>query len=372
MIFIFFPIVLLPFYFIKIQTGFGPLMLLDAATGLSFVCWVIYKKIGHQRIHNPFSNNRLLGAGVLLFALGIVLGILQSDTIIPALGRVKSWFVAPLLFYIMLYDLCVERGEQMKQKVLLLYAGVTGLTACVALLAHFVTYDARLMLFGNPNYLAFFVAPACIISCWGFFSSKNSGQRRYYLILCGILFATLFFTFSYSAWFGTIIAVGYIMRSFFSRKTRRMVMWAAAVVTLLLLLLSLEKFLNLFQDRSSLLARWEIWKAAVVIFYTAHGLGIGFGGFQEAYLTVQRMFPPYLHWAVLHAHSTFLQLLVETGVIGFLGFFVIVWSFITTKAPPLVRLLVNGYIIYFFCNSLFDTLYFKNDLALVFWLFMAL
>jgi O-antigen ligase len=372
MIFIFFPIILLTFYYLKLQTGFGTVMLLDVVVGASFISWVVYKKVKRRSIRIPFFDNRLLGAGVVLFALGIFFATIQSEAVFSAVGRVKSWFLVPLLFYSMLYDLFTERGERAKEQTIMVYVATAALTACVALFSYTTTYDSRLTYFGNPNYLAFFLAPACVAALWGFLSFKKPKQRWFYGITCGAISLPLFLTFSYSAWFGVLIADAIILRSFSSKRGWKNALWVAGAATALLFLLNQDKFLNLFQERSSLLSRIEIWKAAFSIFWSSQGLGIGFGGFEGAYLAVQRLFPPYLHWAVLHAHNTFIHVLVEAGFLGFLGFIIIIWSLITTKAPFAVRLLVYGFIVYFCCNSLFDTLYFKNDLALVFWMFVAL
>jgi O-antigen ligase len=67
------------------------------------------------------------------------------------------------------------------------------------------------------------------------------------------------------------------------------------------------------------LSRVVVWGAALTLFGSAPWIGVGFGNFRELY---GDLIPGYAK--VLDAHNLYLQLLSETGIIGFVAFFVLV------------------------------------------------
>ena len=144
-----------------------------------------------------------------------------------------------------------------------------------------------------------------------------------------------------------------------------------------------EKWQSLFsfEERSSLSSRIMIWKAGERILEDTFPVGIGTGRFQEVYLKYQIFFPPYLEWAVPQPHNFYLALLLETGLLGFVGVLLLMQSFFshlqgfisreTGGRKELAVLLVSLMLIYLL-YGFFDTPYFKTDLAFLFWLLLSL
>ncbi|OGI21597.1 MAG: hypothetical protein A3J06_01000 [Candidatus Moranbacteria bacterium RIFCSPLOWO2_02_FULL_48_19] len=102
--------------------------------------------------------------------------------------------------------------------------------------------------------------------------------------------------------------------------------------------------------------------------------GIGLGRFQEVYLEYQKYFPPYLEWAVPQPHNLYLAVWLQTGLLGLIGFILLVSRAIIlliknkSRESALLLGLLTLYLIY----GLFDTPFFKTDLAFSFWLVIAL
>jgi len=141
------------------------------------------------------------------------------------------------------------------------------------------------------------------------------------------------------------------------------------------------------ENRSSLHSRLMIWNTAVEIIKDNPVLGIGPGTFQDVYLSYSNRFnEPYLEWAVPQPHNIFLAFYLQTGLIGFIGFILIlVWFFYSRlknknnniqPACRTGRYLISNVLtilmIYILIHGLIDTTYWKNDLSLMFWLIIGM
>jgi|GEM_PF-514010 len=156
---------------------------------------------------------------------------------------------------------------------------------------------------------------------------------------------------------------------------------------------------------SSLHSRLMIWQSAWKISQDHWLFGIGGGNFQQAYLDYQKYFPePYIEWAVPMPHNIFLAFSTQLGVFGLASFLTIIILSILTVIPSNVEgsllsmfkgflrsspyhtvrgsgrndkktdfltLWALSYLIYFLIHGLIDTPYWKNDLAIIFWLAIA-
>jgi len=132
------------------------------------------------------------------------------------------------------------------------------------------------------------------------------------------------------------------------------------------------------ENRSSFHSRLMIWDASVKIIKDNPIFGIGPGTFQETYLSYAEKFDePYLEWAVTQPHNTFLAFYLQTGLIGLIGFILIlIWFFCRRRDEAMPRLcngqIISVLMIYILVHGLVDTMYWKNDLSLMFWLIIGL
>lgn len=135
-----------------------------------------------------------------------------------------------------------------------------------------------------------------------------------------------------------------------------------------------------------------IWQAALKIGQDHWLLGIGPGLFQKYYLDYQKYFPvPYLEWAVPQPQNLFLAWWLQTGLLGLMGFLWLLVNFFrwalaawrqkkpsffplsgTSEGRQPLALVLMAVMIYILAHGLVDTTYWKNDLALIFWVVMAL
>jgi len=112
-----------------------------------------------------------------------------------------------------------------------------------------------------------------------------------------------------------------------------------------------------------------IWQKSLEIFKSYPFIGIGPGTFHDYFL-------PYPKWGVPQPHNVYLAFLVQTGLVGFIGFiWLLVWFYkngleIYKKRKTTVVLM--SVMTYFLIHGLIDTVYWKNDLAVFFWLIIGI
>jgi len=265
------------------------------------------------------------------------------------------------------------------------------LTSFVYLAFGRLTYDGRLTAFYlSPNQLAMWLAPGLIAGFSRWFEAKKNYQRILLFTVYCWLFIVLYFTHSYGAWLGLVAAAVFVLFYLWKYK---IINWRqlATVCCLLFAVFAFlfflqisggnnEKLVNLLtSSRSSGQSRLMVWQSAVKILQDHWLLGIGPGLFQKYYLEYQKYFSaPYLEWAVPQPHNLFLAWWLQTGLIGFIGFVWLIWRFFRcafsalaeTKKP--LALMLMAVMVYFLAHGLIDTTFWKNDLALIFWVIVFL
>lgn len=396
----------LPFYLVKINVFGIPSTVLELGIYILFLVWLIknYKAFSAAGVKKQLSDfqksEKILSFGVLLLLSGAIVSTVFSPDIRASAGILKGWFLDPFLVFIVLVAE-IKTFEQKKNILKALF--LSGLAAAIASLAYLfipelggVSYDGRLHAFYlSPNHLAMYLAPALIIGLW----FAISVEKRFLCVISGILIAAaIYFTYSYAAWFAVFISIGLFIfllakktpgfrwkHEFRENEKRGLLILAVfALIFLAAFLgqLGTDKFNNLknLAYRSSFNSRIMIWRSAFEIGKDNFIIGIGPGNFQRFYLDYQSRFSePYLEWAVPEPHNVFLAFWLETGLLGLIGFVLILSKFfdasIIKKASIEERgltLVLLAIMTYTAVHGFFDTTYWKNDLSVIFWLVLGM
>ena len=416
-------ILALPFYLIRLEILSIPTTVLELMIYVVFLVWII-KKIRSQKFiksnegdttscrlqpknpPNPLyergdeflplfkgglrgiflnrSRNKFgMTFPIFLILLGCTISIIVSPDKQAGLGILKGWFIDPLLLFLIISDVIKTKKELTKILSFLAASGI--IVAVVGLFYYFfneLTYDGRLKAFFlSPNHLAMYLAPAGIIALGLFLNFK----KHLYLLSFIICSIVIFLTYSYGAWMG--FSAGILFLIFFFRKK---IAWRKKFLLLIIICLFLstffffqhntEKFQNLANfSRSSFESRIMIWKSSAAILKDHLFWGIGPGNFQNFYLDYQKKFPPYLEWAVPQPHNLFLAFYLQCGLLGLIGFLWLIFLFfkISIRYLPITgcRLqvaMLTAVMIYILIHGLIDTTYWKNDLAIIFWILIGL
>jgi len=381
-------IFLLPTYFFRFSIFGLPTNLWEILAILAII--LALWKIGRNNVEFSGYEKKV----TLLFLMiisGLILGIIKNGNYKIGLGVIKGWFLIPFFFAI-----CAEKIVKNKKSAyssLFLSAFFVSSAALIYKLLGIVTYDGRLAAFFNsPNYLAMYVAPGIIIgtitlvqnqklkisakggSSYGG-KNQNDNLKLKIIFINLLIAAVLFFTYSYTAWISVILALAiiFLLNNKFCKKY--LIIICSIFFVLIFLLKDTAKFNDLasFDSRSSSASRMMIWQSVGKILSDNYVIGIGPGNFQDKYLAYQKYFPPYLEWAVPHPHNLFVAFWLYSGLLGLVSFIAILYFFFKKGLGDLrnhkaVRALAIGIVIYFLLHGLVDTTYFKNDLAVVFWL----
>ena len=146
--------------------------------------------------------------------------------------------------------------------------------------------------------------------------------------------------------------------------------WIVVVSGLIIILILSCLKLNSEDGRISFDARLIIWQKALEVFKNYPLTGIGPGTFED-------YFPSYPIWGVPQPHNLYLAFLIQTGIIGFIGFiWLLVWFFKSKIRSPItdyeLRITLIMVMVYILVHGLVDTTYWKNDLSVMFWTFIGL
>ena len=338
-----------------------------------------------RRLPLVCSRRSVFFWGLFLLALGFSLSIFANDIIPHGYGRLKSWFFFPLAYGMMLSFSLRKKMLSLEDILRAVFLGgvLIGISTLMSIASGGgFSYDHRLHgFFSSPNHLAMLLGTAILMGIFRGSSLWSKSGMEGLLIFSGAFFLSvlLLLTQSYAVILSlvTALCIGLAKyRSHFSRKTVLVLFFGLALSLGMLFFQSGDKWQGIImqEDRSSLSSREMIWTAALKMIRDHPFIGIGPGNFQEQYLAYQRYFPPYLEWSVPHPHNMFLDMWLEGGLFGLIGFgiFFLFWLlssaryFWQEKNESVLISLPFLFAVYFFLVGLVDVPFLRNDLAYFF------
>lgn len=377
----------MPFYLVRFSLFGIPTTFLEAMIYILFFAWLlreIAKEKRFKELFILFKNEKCLSCGIALLFWGLFVSTAYSSDVITSLGIVKGWFLDPLLVFLVFIS-CIKLEKEITN-VLLSWA-LSGLVVALIAISYFMvgelTFDGRLKAFFlSPNHLAMYLAPVLLIFIYSVMQKhrffKNNSINKGFLISGTILtFTPIILSRSYGAFFAVLVSSAgflYFKKNNIALKAhnKRKRILFSAIIIVMVIFASSSKLIQIYDsnERSSLHSRIMIWNASWEIIKESPIIGIGPGTFQEKYLSISGKFKePYLEWAVPQPHNVFLAFYIQTGLVGFIGFlFLLCWIFGKDKKNDISKLIM----IYILLHGFIDTTYWKNDLAIMFWLALGI
>ena len=259
---------------------------------------------------------------------------------------------------------------------------------------------------GNPNLLAGYLVPAVAFSIAAFFVWRSRVAKVLALTMATANTACLLLTFSRGGWIGMVVAIfvlGMLLTHWFSVYLPRF--WrtwllpialgsSAALIVLAVLVIEplRDRVASIFAGRndSSNNFRINVWTGVIRLiqdhpdnrFIPNYLLGVGPGN-----TVFNKIYPIYMvspRYSALSAYSIGLELIVETGLIGFSCF---VWLLLTTFSQgwlQLQRLRASanrdGFwlmaaiasLLGMLTHGLVDTVWYRPQINTLWWLMIAL
>jgi len=374
----------LPFYFIRFKYNWLSVNLTEVLIMILFFIWILSKNTRYQMLDAKYR------IPVILIFVGLFFSFIAGKNYYVGLGVIKGWFILPIVFAVILSDRLKKDYGLLNKIFAAMFASgiIVSMVGIYYRLSGFITYDGRLKIFyDSPNQLAMFLALVFLIG-FIFMEQKTGNEeqvgisRKTMLLMIGQILITinLYLTKSYGAW----LSIGAILTVVFWLKYRAILnkKYFAIFLVVLLFLLSwagINKYKNIEKmgERSSLASRTMIWKSAGLMVKNNPLFGIGPGNFQNKYLEYQKYFPPYLEWSAPQPHNLFLAFWLETGLLGLLGFILLLLQFFKDNKKAIINnrlygILCLALVLYFLFHGLIDTTYWRNDMALLFWIIVSL
>ncbi len=384
-------VLLLPTYLIRFSVYDVP------TTGLEILIYAsVIAILASRPLATIFDNLKLLsrrfGGAILCLAVGVIVGIFSTEDDRQALGLTKAYFLDPILFLLVLTT-TLNTKEKLNRALwsLLIGGAFVGLSALIIP----VTADGRAIgLYSldptaSPNFLALFLAPILPLATYQLIVAKSLKIR----LLASLVTLLIGYGLVSAGSRGGLMAAGFglgLLIFWLAEQHKSVTLRQAGRLGLLVLVVGalIGGFLQAKPDFSVRPAhrvatsnnlRYEIWKTTIVDILPKHWLsGSGLGNYQQKFteLTKHRInYPEYIAPWALTPHNLILTFWVNLGIVGLIG---LIWLLVIffrlnpspTKTPSLV-LALHVSMITLLVHGLVDSPYWKNDLALLFWILIG-
>ncbi|MFA6161555.1 MAG: O-antigen ligase family protein [Patescibacteria group bacterium] len=412
--------IVLPLYVIRFNIGPLPTTALEVFVLVSFAIWLVSKTQDFASLQNNAALRRWAWP-ITAWLIATLIAVFVAQDKWGAFGHWRAFMFEPVLIFVMLTNLIppapLDKGGA-KQWLMYGIATITILLGLYSIVQFAIGWGIphpwdvwpgrrATGVFGFPNGLSLFIVPFGVV-CWLELLKIMNYELR--IKNYGVNFNSIFFLAAtilagvaavLAKSMGGIIAfgVGVVLTLLINKKTRRvgaalsaLGLIVAAIVGYQILSTQLNSTnidATIFSTkRWSSMVRTVIWQESIQIIKAHPLLGTGLRSYQTAIApyhtaTWMEIFP--------HPHNIILMLWIETGLLGLLAF---IWICVTwvrvvqrtthnvQRRPdenvvrgtwyddvrwlwlvPLIVILVHGMV---------DMPYFKNDLAIQFWILAAL
>ena len=232
----------------------------------------------------------------------------------------------------------------------------------------------------NPNVLGEYLLLAIPMSVGLMWTKKKWLSKIFYLGTTGILFLALILTFSRGCWIGLMVTAAAFV-TFVSGKLWGLLLLALPVLPFVIPDSIIKRFTSVGNmEDTSTSYRVFIWMGTFALLKDYWFGGIGMG--QEAFTNI---YPFYSYNGIVapHAHNTFLQLWVETGIWGLLVFVFIMFMYFKYTAGIMkqhkkgsdvhtLSVALSSGILGFLVQSMFDNTFYNYRVFMIFWLVLAM
>ncbi len=374
---------LLPAYLIRFSLFSIPTTLLEILIWATFLLSLLQPSI-RKSWHQAFKNlPRPVLFSILLFLFSAAISTWISPHLYTSLGILKSWIITPMLYAFMVYASLRHSDFVIRHlpKALIL----SGLVMALFGLSQVGIIDRIQGVFDVPNSLALFLAPLIILAACSppllLPLTKGETQEGVFFRLTAIvMFTALLFTQSLAGVLSVLAVLGFGLPRVALAKWGNWSLIAAAVVLCAIVLL--PKIDYLLQPKSSASVRLQLWSISWDLIKEHPLLGIGLGTFEPAYQNaLHNRFEktenrkekidekaPLPEFVFRDPHNWPISFWLNLGLLGLVSFAFLngyaLWKSIRSPAAlALLTLLIFG---------LVDTVYWKNDLATLHFLLIAL
>ncbi|KKQ53109.1 hypothetical protein A2865_01565 [Candidatus Woesebacteria bacterium RIFCSPHIGHO2_01_FULL_39_17] len=203
--------------------------------------------------------------------------------------------------------------------------------------------------FGNPNFLAGYLLVTLPLLYFLWKTTSKQSTKKFWLIVIGMQMIAILLTF---AWAGAFGILTFFLISFVLNKTKRKILFISLIILALLslgLFFKAQKQKEAVPDRLIAEGRQRIFTKGILAFRERPFLGWGWANFDYAFESVDWPIAIKDDVYVDKAHSTFLEVLVTSGIVGFtlyLALIVRILMNLWTNNTPISRAFLVSFLLY--------------------------
>jgi O-antigen ligase len=249
-------------------------------------------------------------------------------------------FSALLTIALMFYYFILSNEIKDNSKIVMLFLALITISGAQALIGQLQNYGIDLTglsgfykiagSFGSPIFFVAVITPAIPLTLSLYYSSKNKFVQNYAIATGAVIVLALSAANNRGSWLAALTGVAFfyalkyspdIMHFFRDNLYKKI---GAALLTVILLAGTVSALYTIRPVSAD--ARLLMWKVGFDAFLEHPASGIGYGNMQHEYMEYQADFfadekniAPYIKVVgnVDHIHNEYIQLLAETGIIGF-------------------------------------------------------
>lgn len=352
-----------------------------------FAIWLWRDRRVSDFNHSVKSLKKNIFTLVALFFLAGLISLFVGGVTMSKIGQFIVWFLQPISFFFITRYL-VSRSAASRQLFLQSFYIFVGLAGLYAVMQYFTLLGLptdwwgnsnepkrAISFFSHPNGYALFVTPLLAFLLPHAASLLRNIKKNWLQLVLYILGGIgLLLSLSRGGWFGLAAAAALFLVLKADKK-----LWQVAlpvVVIVMVIIVSVPNFryrlLLPFYGEKSSVARLSLWNTGWHMVKDSPVLGKGLTGFNTNWYNYNTdnglehyNFP----------HNIFLNFWIDTGLLGLLSFITLcVYGILRGLVRPtnVMSLGLTLFLVALIVHGLIDIPYFKNDLALVFWLVWGL
>lgn len=376
---------LLPSYLVRLTIASVPTTLLELMVLVVVSVWFFQNK---QRI----SFKKLLKLPILLqitlLLLASIIGIVVSPDKHAAIGIWKAYYIEPMLFAFVLFDLLKQKMVTMEKIFFML--GISAMSVSLFGIIQFLfnlgipsPWDLERRItsyFDYPNAVGLFLEPIIVLSWFQIeriIKETKRNQKKPKAFVFWILVSILSLGNVFLAQSEAGLAALFVTALFYlilSKATRKQTLIFIMIGTALIFAIPqtraylIQKFT--FQDWSEQV-RLSQWKESIDLLKDHPLFGVGLSG----YPIVMQKYHQNLAFEIFqYPHNILMNILAELGLMGLLAFFMALYQLIKITIKEKFQTPFLLYFLLFFeicLHGFVDVPYFKNDLSLLVWILIA-
>ena len=387
-------IVSLPTYLIRFNLGPFPSTLLEVSFGVLFLVWLIkYARHDWKNIQYLISNNKLLSIFCLLFFISSIISIFVSDMWYYSLGQWRAYFLEPMVLFVILVGRSRRDAiNRVSTNDLTWFLVLSTISVSVfGIIQKFIgggiaTYSWSALatfrvtsFFTSPNSVGLYLGPLIFLTLALILKNRSEKNSRRLLIILILILLSSLITVAFTLSLGTWVALATGLLLFIYLLGYKKIAWSAGVSAIIIVItISLAAPALLAKEKSTQ-NRFTLWGYSWGFLSESPKNFLLGTGIRQFFRKVQKPFYEVKELErLIYPHNIFLNFWTEIGLIGMLSFTFITYLLflisykIYKNSDHLLGAALLATLTTILIHGLIDVPYFKNDLAMLWWILTAL